>query len=310
MSGAREPTRASRTRRAYSASYKRGSVAYGRGLIWIDNRDPASSVGTTIGWARRYQAADGQLYAVLLAAYFFLTALPLLLVESSYVYNDPSALATRVEHRLRLGAETSTLFNAVMLGASGHKLSAALIAIVNVFFFGLGFGRVLQLVHARVWGIDLRKSVLVDQVRYLQIVGALFLLTFLYVGQTKAFHGQPSWLGWVVDVAWVALLVGYFVWAPHRLLHGRIAARDILPGAVFAVLGLILMRVISGFLLKRWLEWYSTTYGALGIVMALFFWIVIFTTILVLAAALSPSLAARRELRRERGALNAGTEPG
>jgi uncharacterized BrkB/YihY/UPF0761 family membrane protein len=101
------------------------------------------------------------------------------------------------------------------------------------------------------------------------------------------------------------VLIGYFVWAPHRLLHGRVAAKDILPGAVFAVLGLVGMRIISGFLLKRWLEWYSQTYGALGIVMAFFFWIIIFTTILVLAAALSPSLAHRRNLRRERATVAA-----
>ena len=46
-----------------------------------------------MGWVRRYQAADGQLYAVLLAAYLLLTADPLLLLFSSYLYRDPLALA-------------------------------------------------------------------------------------------------------------------------------------------------------------------------------------------------------------------------
>jgi uncharacterized BrkB/YihY/UPF0761 family membrane protein len=66
------------------------------------------------------------------------------------------------------------------------------------------------------------------------------------------------------------------------------------------------MRVISGLLLKHWLEWYSTTYGALGIVMAIFFWLVIAGTLLVLAAALSPALAARRDLRLARRAESEG----
>jgi len=284
--------------RAYASAYARGNAVYGHGRLWIENQDPASRKGATIGWVRRYQAADGQLYAVLLGAYFFLTMLPLLLVETSYVYSDPKALAHRLEHRLRLQGNTSKLFDTVMVGASGHKLSAALIAIVNLFFFGLGFGRVLQLVHARSWGLDLRKSVLVDQMRYLEVLAAVFLMTLLFVLQTNALRGDPSWIGWVLDIGWFAVVVGFFVWAPRLLLHRRVAARDIVPGAVFTVLGFAGMRIISGLLLKHWLDWYSTTYGALGIVMALFFWIIIFATIMILAAALSPALAHRRALLR------------
>jgi uncharacterized BrkB/YihY/UPF0761 family membrane protein len=62
------------------------------------------------------------------------------------------------------------------------------------------------------------------------------------------------------------------------------------------------MRIVSGILLKHWLEWYSTTYGAIGIVMALFFWLIIIATIMILAAALSPALAERRHLLRARTA--------
>jgi membrane protein len=290
----------SRTRRAYSSAQTRGTVAYQRGRLWIENQDPASRKGATIGWVRRYQAADGQLYAVLLAAYLFLTLLPLLLIYSSYLYSDPEALAKRVEHRLRLEGSTSTLLDAVLQGASGHKLSAALIAALDLFFFGLGFGRVLQLAHARSWGFDLRKRAVMDQVLYLEVLGALAVMTLLFFVQTKALRGDPSWIGWVLDIGWFFLVLGFFVWAPRILLHRRVAARDILPGAVFTMICLIGLRIVSGLLLKHWLEWYSRTYGALGIVMAIFFWIIAATTILVLAAALSPALAHRRDLRHGR----------
>jgi uncharacterized BrkB/YihY/UPF0761 family membrane protein len=285
-------------RQVYSAAQARSSAVYERGTLWIENQDPASRKGATIGWVRRYQAADGQLYAVLLAAYFFLTVIPLLLVETSYVYNDPEALAHRIEHRLGLEGATSRLVTTVLVGTSNEKLTAALIAVVNLFFFGLGFGRVLQLAHARSWGLDLRGSGLVDQARYLCILVALAVLTLLYVLQTRALRGAPSWIGWVLDLGWLALIAGFFVWAPRLLLHHRVPTRDLVPGACFTVGFFVVLRLISGLLLKHWLEWYSTTYGALGIVMAIFFWIIVLGTIMILAAALSPALAHRRDLRR------------
>ena len=292
----RRPKRPSKARRAYSAANARGTAAYDRGRLWIENQPPHSRKGATIGWVRRYQAADGQLYAVLLSAYFFLTVVPMLLVYASFIYSDPTALSTRIEHRLRLEGATSKLFSDVMVGASGHKLSAALIAIIDLFFFGLGFGRVLQLVHARSWGLDLRKRGLLDQGLYAEALGVIAVVALLYVIQTKALRGQPSWIGWLLDIGWLAVLVAFFVWTPRLLLHRRVPARDILPGAVFTVVGLIGMRVISGLLLKHWLEWYSKTYGGLGIVMAIIFWIIILGTLLVLAAALSPALTHRRDL--------------
>jgi uncharacterized BrkB/YihY/UPF0761 family membrane protein len=294
------PQRLRRTRRAYSASVARGTAVYDRGQRWVDERDPSSRAGAGVGWFRRYRQADGQLYAVLLSAYFFLTLIPLLLVETSYVYSDPLALAKRLEHRLHLSGNTAHLFETVMVGSSNHKLSAAIIAIINLFFFGAGFGRVFQLVHARSWGIDLRKNAWVDQSLYYGILVALTLLTFLFVLQTYLLRGEPSWIGYLLDLGWLAVIVGFFTWAPHLLLHRRVPARDILPGALFTVLGFIVLRVISQILLHNWLEWYSKTYGALGIVMAIFFWIIILGTVMVLGAALSPALAHRRDLLQGR----------
>jgi uncharacterized BrkB/YihY/UPF0761 family membrane protein len=206
------------------AERKRTAVAE-RGRLWIENQEPASRKGATIGWVRRYQAADGQLYAVLLSAYFFVTMLPVLLVAASYVYDDPSALADRVERRLNLHGATADLFSTVMVGAGEHKVSAVLIAVIDLFFFGIGFGRVLQLVHARSWGLDLRKSVIADQARYAEVLGAMVLAVFVFVLQTKVLRGDPAWIGWVLDIGWLALLLGFFVWAPRLLLHHRVAAR-------------------------------------------------------------------------------------
>jgi len=92
---------------------------------------------------------------------------------------------------------------------------------------------------------------------------------------------------------------------PRMLLHRLVSRRDVVPGAVFTLLGLVGLRLLSGLLFKHWLVWYSTYYGSLGIVMALFFWIIIYTSLLILAAALAPALAHRRDLRQAHRAVPA-----
>jgi membrane protein len=296
MSKPRGTPESSRAQRAAAAAWSWGPAAAGRGTRWIEARDPASRTGAAVGCVRRYRAADGQLYALLLAAYFFLTVLPTMIVEASYVYSDPNALANRVERRLGLSGATADLFRTVLVGAGTHRFLSVLLAILNVVVFGIGFGRVLQLAHARSWGIDLRGSRLIDQARYLSVLLAMIALVFLFVLETKLLVGHSPWLGRLIDVVWLGVLIGFFVWAPRLLLHRRVSARALLPGAMFTVLGLIAMRLISTLLLVRWLDSYSMTYGALGIVMAIFFWIIAEATVLVIAAALSPALAARRDL--------------
>ncbi len=271
-----------------------------RGKAWVENADPASASGATIGWFRRYISSNGQIYAVLLTSYLFLTVLPAALVIDSYLDTDPNSLSDHVIKRLGLHGATETLFRSVLQGAGGHKLGASLIALGSVALFGLGIGRVLQIAHARAWALDLGKAKIRDQARYFQVLLAILAALAVYAVEGKALQGKASWIGDVIAPFWVAAVFVFFVWAPRLLLHKQVARRDIVPGAVFTLLGLLGMRVASHYLLVNWLEWYGKYYGGLGIVMALFFWVTIAATILVLAAALSPALAHRRDLRRER----------
>jgi membrane protein len=279
------------------AVYDRGTAVYGRGKGWVDAQDPATRKGATIGWYRRFRESDGGLFGVLLTAYLFVTAFPAAVVMMSYVYSDATVAGDRLVNRLSLTGEPARLVHSVVAGTSGHQLGATVFAVANVFIFGIGFGRVLQVVHARSWQIDLGKPQFFDQARYLLtlLVPVGFLL--LYIIQTHALHSQPSWIGWLLLPVWLVALVVYFVWMPRMLLHQRVSARDILPGAVFTILGLVGVRLISAVLFRNWLVWYSKYYGSLGVAMAIFFWIALPASVLVLAAAFSPALAHRRDLR-------------
>lgn len=281
---------AERTARALSSTVDRSST-------WIEQLEPTSRRGTVVGWIRLYRGADGPLYAMLFSAYVFITVIPATLVISTYVYRDPSRLADRLTGRLALGSSTSTLLHGVLVGAASHRLLSTVIAVANVVVFGTGYGRLLQLAHIRAWRLGPSTSVLRDQASFLAVLAALVGIVTLYLVQTTQIR-DGSRFGLLTIPVWIVALIGYFVWAPRLLLHGRIAARDLLPGALFIAFGFVGLRLLSRLLLARWLTWYSANYGGFGIVLALFSWLVIFGSLVVVGAALSPVATGRRRSLR------------
>jgi uncharacterized BrkB/YihY/UPF0761 family membrane protein len=99
-------------------------------------------------------------------------------------------------------------------------------------------------------------------------------------------------------VGWVGLLIVFFVWAPWLLTHKRIARRDLLPGAVLTAFGLVALMLISSFVMELWVNLYARDYGGFGVVLAIYFWILFSSGIIVWAASLSPALAERRDVLR------------
>jgi membrane protein len=187
----------------------------------------------------------------------------------------------------------------VLVQNRAHELGSALLAIAGALFFGLGFGRVLQLVHVRAWRLTLPASA-GDQGRYAAVLLGLYGLIWLLLVQTNELGGDPTWANSAVAPGWVALLIVYFVWAPRLLTHKLVSRQDLLPGAVLTAVGLVLLMLISSRAMEPWVDFYAKDYGGLGIVMAMFFWILFSSGVVVIAASLSPALAERRDLRRAR----------
>jgi hypothetical protein len=188
-----------------------------RSVTWLEGQDPASRKGAAIGWFRRYQGADGQLLALLLTAYMFVTVLPVVVVVSGYLYKDPTRLADRLIGRLGLSGTTATLIHDILTGAASNKFGSTLIAIGSAALFGLGIGRVLQIAHARSWRIDLGKARLTDQTRYAVTLVVLLAMLTVYLVQMKLLDGRPSWIGWLLVPLWLVALLAFFTWVPRML---------------------------------------------------------------------------------------------
>jgi membrane protein len=268
-----------------------------RGRAWVERQDPGSPSGVAIGAWRRYRDVDGPLESALLSLYVLVAIIPALLVMEEYLDAHPAALANDLVHHYGLNASTAELLRNVLVQDRTHELGSALFAIAGALFFGLNFGRVLQLVHARAWRIQLptRQS---DQALYAAVLLGVYGLILLLLVQLSELRGSPSWVGTTLALGWIGLLVVLFIWAPWLLTHKLITRRDLLPGAVLTAIGLVVLMLVSSYVMQFWVNLYASDYGGLGVVLAIYFWIAFSSAVIVGAASLSPLLAERRNLRR------------
>jgi uncharacterized BrkB/YihY/UPF0761 family membrane protein len=288
-----------RARRAVDGSRQRVAAATRRGQGWVDRQTPETAPGVAVGAWRAYRAVDGPVQSLLLTLYLFLAVVPAVIVMEEWVERRPGALATHIVRHYHFNAETATLIRSVLVHGRAHDVQTALIAIVGALAFGIGFGRVLQTVHARAWGLTLPAGRLKELRHVVVLMGVygLLLLLVLELGELRAVDA-PGWAGFALTPLWVVLLVAFFVWAPRYLTYGLLARRDVAPCAVLTAAGLTLLMLSSRYLMEWWVNWYALDYGGFGVVMAIFFWFVFGSGFIVWGAALAPALAQRRELRR------------
>jgi membrane protein len=277
-----------------------------RGQDWVERQDPSSPSGVAIEAWRRYRAVDGPLQSALLSIYILVAVLPALLVMEEYLDPHPNALASQLVHHYRLNASTSELLHNVLGQGRSHELGSALLAIASALVFGIGFGRVLQLVHSRAWKLDLETGPF-DQIGYGAVLAGLYGLLLLLLLQLKEFHTGSAFVTALLGVGWVGFLTLFFDVAPWLLTHKQVSRRDLLPGALLTALALVVLMILSNFIMQFWVDLYARDYGGFGVVLAIYFWIAFSSAVIVGAASLSPALAARRSLRAQERPSSAAT---
>jgi uncharacterized BrkB/YihY/UPF0761 family membrane protein len=266
-----------------------------RPRAWVESGDEASTRYTALSWWQHYCLIDGPLQSLLLTVYVFFAILPAVLVLAEYLEHDPAALANRLVVHYHLSGSAAVTVDNLLVGEKQHQLGSAFIAIVSVLAFGVGFGRVLQLVYGRAWGLHLREK-LTDQIRFALILLVLFALISLFFVQTSTVdaHRHPAWENPAFAPGWLVALFGFFVWAPRYATHRRLGVRDLSASAALTSAGIVALMLVSTYAMGPWIAYYGTDYAGLGVMMALFFWLGLSASVIVLAASLSPVLAGRR----------------
>jgi len=267
-----------------------------RGNEWAARQSPETISGIAVGWWKRYRAIDGPAQSALLSLYILVAVIPAVLVVEIYLERNPAAFANQLVHHYGLNAQTAELIRSVLVQERTHELGSAVLAIAGALFFGVAFGRVLQLVYIRGWGLSLVQTQ-ADQARHGLVLLGLYGLIVVFSLQLKSLSGGARWDGLALTPGWIAFLTLFSVWAGRILTHKLVSVRDLLPGALATGAGIVLLMIVSRWVMEPWVNLYARDYGGFGVVMAIFFWIAFSSFVIVGAAVLSPVLTERRALR-------------
>jgi hypothetical protein len=293
------PSSATRDPRTAAPARNRAIALVSRPRFWVSNGDGRSLCAVGPSWWRRYRAIDGPLQSLLLTTYIFLAILPAVLVLAEYFQRNPAALANHLISHYHLTGSAARNLREILVGDRRHELGSAIFAIAGVLVFGLGFGRVLQLVYARAWGIESRERAS-DQIRYAAVLLVLLGLVVLLFVQTSMVTERVAWGGAASAPLWLILLSGYFLWAPRYLLRGALGFRELRASSVLTAVGIVILMFVSGVAMAPWIDLYAADFAGLGVFMGLFFWLALSSTVIVTFASISPVLAGRRRSLAEK----------
>ena len=116
-------------------------------------------------------------------------------------------------------------------------------------------------------------------------------------------------LGAVLMICLVAAAAfGLWWWVSWMLPHAAVPARALIPGAILWAVGLEVLHLLTTFWIGPLVARKSNTYGAVGIALAVLFWVYVLGRVIVGSAAVNATLWRRQEERR-RSTEPAGSTP-
>ncbi|GAA4888908.1 YhjD/YihY/BrkB family envelope integrity protein [Streptomyces coeruleoprunus] len=147
-----------------------------------------------------------------------------------------------------------------------NALSAAILV-----FFGLSFAASVQAGYSRIWGLSISPW----HKLWRQTVWLTGLTAYLYVvANSSVVLRDGLWQGLARGALVLLLGLAFFWWGQSLLLGGKVPARQLLPGAVATMIGLVGLRWFSHWVFSPLVASNAVTYGPVGTVLIVVSWLV------------------------------------
>jgi len=264
---------------------------------WLHERTDSGLGQLVVLWSRRYFESSRNSGAAA-TTYITLSVLPTALVIIA-IFNlakgDENAFADRLISHMNLDESTASLVHQ-LFGTTANNLAAASVTIVIGFLiWGLSIGQQYQDLYARAWRIHVGTAA--DQARFTIWFFVASGLVALMVASASELRAE----GWLVLLpAWIAGSMVFWLWTPRFLLHRAISLHSLLPGALLATFVLAGTIATSPLWIGPTLDQNGKAFGAFGVVIALFAYILIVVTLSMVCAVFAPVWAEWRQGENER----------
>jgi membrane protein len=225
--------------------------------------------------------------AVRLAAQAFITALPLLMTVAAFA---PAGVQDLLADSVRtvLGARGDTLDEVRRaFAATGTTRDAVgAVGVMVTLVSATAFSRALQAVCERCWHLP-RAPIRAAVWRWLLWL-VVWLAVLLVQAPLRSGFGGGAVIGWVLALLSTTLL---WWWSQHLLLGGRIGWRNLLPGALLAGTGTVVLSWAAALFMPTAMERSLREFGPLGPVFTFLSWLIAVFLVAVSGLALGEYVA-------------------
>jgi uncharacterized BrkB/YihY/UPF0761 family membrane protein len=264
---------------------------------WLHERADSGLGRLVLLWFRRYFEASRNSGAAA-TTYVTLSLLPTALViiaMFNLAKGDENAFADRLISHMNLNGSTASLVHDLFGTTANNLLAASVTIVIGFLIWGLSIGQQYQDLYARAWRIHVGTAA--DQVRFtiwFFVASGLVALMVVSASELRA-EGLL-----VLLPAWIVGSMVFWLWTPRFLLHRTISLRSLLPGALLATFVVGGTIATSPLWIGPTLEQNGNAFGAFGVVIALFAYILIVVTISMVCAVFAPVWAEWRQGESER----------
>ncbi|MEV5103938.1 ribonuclease BN [Streptomyces massasporeus] len=225
--------------------------------------------------------------AVRLAAQAFLTALPLLMTVAAFAPGwMQDLLADSLRAVLGMRGDTLDELRRVFSATGTTRNTAGAVSALVTLLSATAFSRALQAVFQRCWHLP-RAPLRAAVWRWLLWL-VVWLACLLLQAPLRSAFGAGAVPGVLLSVLSATLL---WWWSQHLLLGGRIGWRSLLPGALLAGSGTVLLSLAARVLIPTAMERSLDEFGPLGPVFTFLSWLIAVFLVAVSGLALGEYVA-------------------
>lgn len=183
------------------------------------------------------------------------------------------------------------------------RVTALVVGLVALLLGTRALLKVLRIVYGLIWGVSPRK--LEKPTMAMLCVLALTTVLFIFAGLIDGLRDRSFALG-LIGILVVSLIpFAVTLMASAHLPRQPTRWPDLVPGALFLTLGVLVLHIVTVYWIAREVESKTDTYGAIGAALALLLWSYLLGRLITASAVINVSLWQRREERAERRAARA-----